>query len=211
MTNSDIIAIIAIAATVIVAITGGIFSYLANRANNRAKLQEMAFDRQLNAFSRITELIGELENERRLLHHSYERMKIDNEDDNLTPEQGSYLLNKMQLIQDNLLQLRTVYTQNVIYLTDDISKEINKYIRVLFWEYPIVVSSIDAYDKNICAGSRKTDIVSKMRAFIGIKQDKSMNTSKNVGEMKLLENTMYSEDIMYRKESRRDRKLRKSG
>ena len=53
MTNSDIIAIVAIVVSGIISLATLIASYYTNRTNNKAKLTEMAFDKRLDALKYI--------------------------------------------------------------------------------------------------------------------------------------------------------------
>jgi hypothetical protein len=163
-------------------IIAGIFSYLTNRANISAERSKITFERQLDAFSRITELIGEIENERLQTHNSYVRMKVDNESDKLEPEQEDYLLQQMQSIQEKVLKLRTIHTQNVIYLTSNISQEVEIYIQNIVWDKPIIVSYIHEYDSKVCANRTGTKIVRKMSDFIGVKQRRRVNTGYSSSE-----------------------------
>lgn len=64
MTNSDIIAIIAIVVSGITSISALAASFYINRANNKAKLTEIAFQKRMDVFAKIVELIADAEKER---------------------------------------------------------------------------------------------------------------------------------------------------
>ena len=59
MTSSDIIAIIAIVLSAIVSVVSGFISYKTNKMNITAKRMEIAYQRRLDAFSKMISSMGE--------------------------------------------------------------------------------------------------------------------------------------------------------
>src|SRR5687767_5771777 len=60
MSNSDIIALVAVILSAAISITTSLVSYFTNKSNIQAKRSEIAFERPLEAFREIAEQIGKI-------------------------------------------------------------------------------------------------------------------------------------------------------
>jgi len=169
MTDENIIAIVAIIISGIVSVVTLVATIYTTRMNHKAELRKMAFEKRIDSFSYIVEIITDMEHKRETL---VEIAKILKE---------TYTLEGIheELLQDLHIQLLDFYNRrrdlingwkkHSIYIPPHIYKEIYKYMNL----YATNIKPVDATTvMHIISESLdnpvKTKIVGAMRKEIGL-------------------------------------------
>jgi len=156
MTNTDIVALIAIIVSGTISVVSIISSILINRANILAKRHEMTFSEQIKAFSSIVEQVTDIEYQRNNLR---DLPLVDYE----------LITKQIQEIDDKLSKLTKSTVGFSIFLPPYISKKIGEYIHTVS---VTIVSQMPLEKQVEKVASCKPDIqfIHEMRAFIGVKR-----------------------------------------
>lgn len=157
MTNSDIIAIVAISVSGLVSIITLVATFYTNRANNRAKLQELAFERRIEAFSETVRMFGQVKIAAYELdgsHHERNGQEFDS---------------ASKKLDGKFVEFVDTYHKNEIYFPPDIHKGIHDY-GFESQEFFLGNRDQDAFDKWYkYTLSKEKEIVSAIQKFIGFR------------------------------------------
>ena len=124
MSNSDIIALIAVLTSAIIAVTTSLVSYFINKSNLQAKRSEIAFEKRLEAFREIVDQTGLIS---RKIGNINSKDKYDKEKNELGKIESSFY----QVYRKNLVFLPPSIDRNVVkfgnllqsYIYDDYTDE----------------------------------------------------------------------------------------
>jgi hypothetical protein len=174
MTGENMIAIVAIVVSGIISLSTLIASFYTNRANNKAKLVEIAYQKRLEAFSKIVETITEIEEIRSsvigfrmTVQNFMDEQGCDSEDE-VEDDLMSMLCHTAEKFIFRLVDLRSDWSKYSIYLPSDISEEVLKYINTYRRAGLVARHNVIKITDDIISKPPNSKIIPAMQKFIGL-------------------------------------------
>lgn len=180
MTNSDIIAIIAIVVSGVTSVVTLIVGYLTTRASHRVDLNKIAYEKRLQAFSDIYSSITELNRKRRyacVFAYSCDRQNAN--------DYEKYIV-MIEDVNKSCDDFYLIYDSNRVYLPKDIDDLICSYderiaSRLLPKDFDNLSDKdmMEYYKNEIQLQTETTtDIITAMHKFVGLDQQEIKSNKK---------------------------------
>lgn len=177
MTNSDIIAIVAIAASALSSIISAIVVISTTRINIQAKRSEIAFSERLRAFQEVYELISNVNSRLYLFQHTFkdqtynkylDYIRIQNDANESTINKAlAEVVKRLVTIDSGFI---STYNQQRVFIPPKIDREILKYYEEVL--APVSTTPIKELAQNVSQmkflhDSHSEKILSEIHKFIG--------------------------------------------
>ena len=163
MTSSDIIAIIAIIASAIVSIISVMTQYKSNKLALEAKRSELVFDKRLSAFQTVIEQVYNVEK----VFQKWSFQESMNEND-----LGTFKLSLVEALNQGY----ETYIRHLVYIPDNIAKEIDIYLHATKEISDQITSNVKNGNSNDIMRNAllehtkiKLKMIRKIRGFLGDK------------------------------------------